>query len=97
MISGLILHPCLSYLVVFHSMHSTLSEGGEHVFNHWQVVVVHLLGSLKQLLLLRLHGRHHLGRRSGNMMRDQSRDGYLCVVGVVEQRIGEASLSLAQA
>lgn len=67
-------------LVLLHSLHSTLPQGGEQVFDQWQVVVVHLLdrGGLKQLLLLRLHGSHHL-----------------CVVGVVQQRVCEASLGLA--
>ena len=54
-----------SYLVMLHSMHSALSERGEEVFDHWQVVVVHhlLLDSrLQQLLLLGLHGGHHLER-----------------------------------
>ena len=64
-ICGLILQAFLSYLVLLHSLHSTLPQGGEQVFDQWQVVVVHLLdrGGLKQLLLLRLHGSHHLGRR----------------------------------
>jgi len=73
--------PRVHHLVLFQPWHSPLSKWGEKVFDSWQVVVVHLLvGAALEKLLLLRLHRGH----------------HLCVVGVVEEWVGDPTLSLAQ-